>query len=159
VLSVAMQAAADVEWSTRDHEEVVGEGLAAKKEFIERFFAPSWERRATSGGERSDLISLMQRSGSHFARWDPDVHVREARLFLVAGVATPVRATVHCVNELEHAFHRDEGQRARTSEPGYLRAALAETLRLYPGSPKIRVATADVTLRSGRRISEGSYIV
>ena len=35
----------NVDWSSRDHGEVMSRALDAKRRFVEEFFVPSWQRR------------------------------------------------------------------------------------------------------------------
>ena len=39
----------NVDWSSRDHGEVMSRALDAKRRFVEEFFIPSWQRRHGSG--------------------------------------------------------------------------------------------------------------
>jgi cytochrome P450 len=165
-----LSAGTNVEWSKRDHAEIVREGLAAKRRFVEEFFAPSWARReALVAAWRSgrldeaslpnDLLTLMLRNEEHFGKWDRDVVVREARLFTTAGAQTPTRAVAHVIAELGHWLEAHPEDRARIDSVDFLRAALAETLRLHPGSPKIRRAVRDLVMNSGRQVRAGEYFL
>jgi len=157
----------DVKYSTRDHAEVIAEGLAAKETLIEHFFRPSARRRqelleteaAGALGEDEvpdDLLTVLLRHRSE--AWDDDLPVRETILFLAGATATTSNAVNHAVVELESwlADHRED--RAHVDDPAFLRGVCNEALRLHQNvTALVRRATRDVTLSTGRVIRAGEF--
>ena len=157
----------DVKYSTRDHAEVIAEGLAAKETLIEHFFRPSARRRqelleteaAGALGEDEvpdDLLTVLLRHRSE--AWDDDLPVRETILFLAGATATTSNAVNHAVVELESwlADHRED--RAHVDDPSFLRGVCNEALRLHQNvTALVRRATRDVTLSTGRVIRAGEF--
>src|SRR4051794_13139401 len=99
-----------VKWSSRDHAEVIREGLAAKAGFIRDFVGPSLERRRALLAEHqagnlkradlpNDLLMLMMMHPN--PEWDEDLVVREAILYLAASIGTSSSATTFAVDELD----------------------------------------------------------
>lgn len=166
-----LSAGANIEWASRDHREITRESLGFKRLFVDEFFAPSWQRRealvasvrAGKIGEEAlpnDLLTVMARNREHFAKWDEDVFVRELILFNGAPTNTITLATPHAIMELWEWCRFHPGDRAKTSDPDFLRRAINETLRLHPASPYlIRRTVRDVTLPSGRLLPAGQYVV
>jgi cytochrome P450 len=164
-----MRPAGDIEWETRDHREVLREGLSFKEEFTQEFYSPSLERRRRlveewRAGQLSeaelplDLITTMLRHEEHFAHWDDDVLLRE--LILFAPGATITRVVPHIVAELLDWLELHPQDRAHTTEVAYLRQVANEALRLHPPSPFfIRKAESDTWLASGRAFHAGDYVV
>lgn len=129
--------AVTVEWSTRDHEVVLAEGLAARDALVADF-----PRLA----EGSTLAAIM---AAHPDEWDDEAAVREVVLFLAASTLNNAALLVHVVDELSRCPLPDER----------LTDALAETLRLYPPTVALlRRALVDVTLRDGRAVRAGEYV-
>lgn len=159
---------AAVEWSTRDHDVVIAEALAAKERFVEQFYAPSYERRAAlveahSRGEIGDdelppdLLTVIIRHRRD--DWDDDLLVREAVLFLVASSNTTTNATPHVLAELARWLEAHPEHREQVGDVNFLRRAANEALRLHPPVPALlRRATVPATLAGGRRIEEGEYV-
>ncbi len=160
---------ASVEWSVRDHDEVIREGLAYRQEFLDEFLLPSEARRAElvrrfRAGEigredlPTDLLTLL-----HLHRdpaWDPELPWRETAFYLVAAIQTTTIALPHVVMHLHEWVACHPGDAPRTADPEFLRLAAVETLRLHQPAPTLlRFATRDVTLSSGRRFHEGERIV
>lgn len=159
-----------VEWSPRDHDEILREGLAAKEAYRSEFFQPSWDRRAElvarhRRGELEreelpvDLLTLMQLSWDD--AWDQDLPVRESILFLAGSTGNPVAQIAYAVEDLSGWVAAHPEDRGHLSDEAFVRHAIAETLRLHiGGSPVlVRLAKEDVTLHStGRRIPEGHKV-
>jgi cytochrome P450 len=161
----ALGAAADVKWSHRDHRQVVREGLVARDGFVRDFYGPSRARRrdlVARERERrldrlpNDLITMMLVDSS--VEWDEELCVREAIVYLTAGIRTTAHAITRTFEELERWSTRHPEDDGRT-ETEFLRNACNETLRLHPPSPAIvREAAIDLTLRSGRSFVAGDRV-
>lgn len=154
-------AGATVEWSPRDHAEVIAEGRAAKAAFVEEFFAPAWERRGRADAEQPDrdLISIMARSREALGG-DPDLPVRESILFLAAATGNPVGHLAFAVDDLL-AWAETESVSRIPADDDFLRGAINETLRLHiTGTPVlVRECTEPVELRStGRHFDAGALL-
>jgi len=160
--------AVTVEWSTRDHDEVVGEGLAIRQQFIDEFFQPAVDRRLAlieqhKTGELEtadlprDLITLMY---SHWDdAWDDDIVLREATLYMVAATQTTTHAAPHVIAHLAEWFEQHPDDAERTSDLDFLRRSAAESLRLHLPSPALlRRATVATTLASGRAVAAGERV-
>lgn len=143
--------AVTVEWSTRDHATVIGEGEAARDALVHRFHTPAARRRAAQverGDAPTDLLSLL---AAHGAEWDDDAAVREVVLFLAASTLNNAALLVHTAHALD----------GTTGDPtdDELRDAVFETLRLRPPTVAlVRRALSDVRLRDGRLIREGEHV-
>ncbi len=163
-----LNAGFDVKFSTRPVDEVVGEGLAAKEIFLERFFRPSWARRArllaqVEAGEvdadavPNDLLTILLRHDR--ADWDPDLPAREAILFMAGSTETTSNAVNHAVVELHHWLRDHPEDRALADDPVFLRGVCNESLRLHLNvSVLFRRAKRDLTLTSGRSFREGTRV-
>jgi cytochrome P450 len=166
-----LSAGVNIEWASQDHREVIRHALEFKRAFVRDFFAPSWARRealvaAFEAGRLpeselpQDLITVLIRNRQHFAQWDEDVFAREAILFNGAATNTVALAIPHVVAELDRWLAHHPEDRARLTEPEFLRLAIAETLRLHPASPYlIRRAVRAGQLPSGQRFEDGQYVV
>ncbi len=153
----------NVDWSSRDHAEVMRVALDAKQRFVAEYFVPSWERRRTALAAATtvpvDLLVSMIGGTDHFQKWDLDAVVRETILFLTAAIGSPARALPYVVSELENWLADHAEDRAKLADADFIRNAINETLRLHtPGSPKLRRASCDVTLPSGRHVREGEDV-
>jgi cytochrome P450 len=162
---------ANMEWVVSDHRAALEQALGYKAEFMERFFRPSWERRADlvarfERGELAeddlplDLITVMIRNPDHFLRWAPGVYAAEAILFHGGPVNSVANAIPHTVSELSAWLPGHPGHEAALTDPAFLRLCCNEALRLHPPTPFfIRRALRDTTLPSGLRASAGDYVV
>lgn len=159
-----LNAGFDVKFSTRDHDEVIAEGLAAKREFHEFFVAPSMRRRAQlieHAGEEgelpTDLLTLMLRH--HTQDSDPDLITRESILFMAGATDTTSNAVNHAIAELDRWLDEHPKDRAELRNPAFLRGVCNEALRLHQNVTALaRRATTDVTLASGRHVPEGTHV-
>jgi cytochrome P450 len=166
-----MSAGVNIEWASRDHREIIREGLEIQEQFVRELFGPSWERRrrlvdayraGALGADAlpTDLLTIVLLNPEHFGKWGPDIALRETMLFNGAPTNTITSAMPHTVHELTEWFDRHPEDRERTEEVDFLRRALAEALRLHPASPYlIRRAIRDTRLASGRTLREGEYLV
>lgn len=160
-----MSEGSHVQWSARDQATVIRDGLAAKRRFTEQFVEPSWRRRQalaaqSPAGRSPDLLTLMIREQPYFSRWDADLIVREAMMYVTGGLFSPSNALPHIVEAVDRWLARHPGDRAKLSDLAFLRDAVTEGLRLHPpGPPKHRRALRDVTLASGRRVRSDEHLL
>lgn len=165
---VVLDNAIVVKWSTRDHAEVIEEGLAAKHAFVRDFVAPSLARRRAliaevEAGTRardelpSDLFTLMLLHPS--PDWDADLLHREAILYLSASIGSSTAALTFAIDELDGWLRSHPEDRAKLNETPFLRRMVNESLRLRATFPAmIRWAVRDTTLKTGRRIAAGARV-
>lgn len=157
--------------TTRDPREVESEIAASMAAFDSEFLSPSIERRqrllaAVASGEADesvlplDVLTVLLRNEDSL-HLPHDVILREIAFFLLAGAHTSATAFVRT---LDHLFqwtesHPEDLERVR-NDRGFVQRAVYETIRLSPSSPTgMRWALADVTLKSGRVIAEGTRVV
>jgi cytochrome P450 len=157
-----------VKWSTRDHQEVIDEGLAVKQQFIRDFAAPSLERRRALVEEHQagrlsredlpmDLFTLMLLHPS--PAWDADLMHREAILYLSASIGSSSAALIFAIDELDQWLQTHPEDRARLTDTAFLRRIVNESLRLRATFPAmIRWAARDAVLKSGRTIAAGARV-
>lgn len=170
-LVARLEAASGVEWSTRDHAEVMAEGVAARRELIHDFLQPALDRRMAlvqrlEAGQVAesdlpmDLLGLLARHGEHGLDGEDAQIWRECALFLVAGTQTTSHALPHVVWHLAQWWQAHPDQRARATDTEFLRGAANESLRLHQPVPALlRVAVRDVVLAaSGRSFKAGERI-
>lgn len=170
-LVAKLEAASGVEWSTRNHAEVLEEGIAARRELIHDFLQPALARRQVlaarcKAGELPksalpmDLLSVLAQQGED-GRGGEDAYVwRECALFLVAGTQTTSHALPHVLWHLDQWWAAHPKDRERATDIEFLRAAASESLRLHQPVPALlRIAMKDVTLSSsGRSFRQGDRI-
>ncbi|MGI9621712.1 MAG: cytochrome P450 [Acidimicrobiales bacterium] len=159
---------ASVEWSTRDHAEVMEEAFLAREELLSAFYARSLERRRRliNRLERNeieadelpiDLLTLvLQEYGEDF---DEELWLREALFFVVASANTTTHSTPHVFNEII-TWRSEHPDRAHLLEDDtFLRHACEEALRLHGPVPALlRRATSNTELGDGRRFTVGEDI-
>ena len=158
-----------VDWSTRDFDEVLQAGLRAREDFSREFFQPSFDRRRAlvdqvKAGEIAmedlprDLLTLM------IAHWDPswdaELPLRESSVFLIAATQTTAQAFPPFILRLEQWLREHPEDRALVGDDDtFLSQAAFESLRASVAAPaRIRLATEDVELASGRRIQKGERV-
>jgi cytochrome P450 len=161
----------NLEWVVSDHRKAMQRALVYKAAFVERFFRPSWARRADlmarfQRGEITedelplDLITVMIRNAHHFQRWAPNVYAAEVLLFHGGPVNSVANAIPHTVAELSRWLIDHPGHDVALINPAFLRLCCNEALRLHPPTPFfIRRAVCDARLPSGLNVSAGDYIV
>jgi cytochrome P450 len=122
---------ASVEWSTRDHGEVVQEALWAKSEFWKNFVAPGVAARRERGGSQGsrDLLGALLADEGH--AWSDEELLRECILYLVAAIGTTSALVTHAVDELAGWFDLHPEDRKLSDSPEFLRKAAIEALRLH----------------------------
>ncbi len=161
----------NLEWVVSNHREAMDRALTYKAAFMERFFRPSWERRADlvaqfERGEIAesdlplDLITVMIRNLGHFQRWPAGVFMADALLFHGGPVNSVANAIPHTATELARWLPGHPGHEPALTDPAFLRLCCNEALRLHPPTPFfIRRAVRDTALPGGLHASAGDYIV
>lgn len=158
-----------VEWSTDDREITIADGLRARAEFVEDFFARSSARRRdlvarykagliSKEEVPQDLITLLYLHWDE--AWDAGLPLRETTLFLVGSTATTAQAFPHFIKHIESWMTEHPGDRHLIADdPQFLRQALFESLRLFVAAPaRLRRSLREVVLKSGRKIAEGERV-
>lgn len=157
--------------STRDHDEVRAEVLAALDDFDRELLGPSIGRRraliaCAERGEIAeddlprDVLTTLLRNQDRLDL-PHDVLRREIAFYLQAGSHSTANAFTHTVDELFRwgAAHPDDLERAR-DDLAFVQRCVHETLRLHPASPVAwRRAVADTTLRDGTPLPAGTLVV
>jgi cytochrome P450 len=158
-----------VHWSDEDHGEVMRRAEGALADFDREFVGPSRERRheliaAWRRGEIDeseiprDVITLHLMHPPQDA--DEGLVVRESKVFLSASTSSSTAATAHAVEHFSRWLDDHPEDVSRLDDFNFVRAALAEGIRLHPTQPGlIRRATEDVQLRSGRQVRAGQYFL
>ena len=112
---------------------------------------------AVAAGEELtvDLLAILAA-----ARVPHDAAVREVVLFLAASTLNNASLVTHVVDELHGWFDAHPGDRGRTGDRAFLRAAMVEALRLHVPTPAlIRRASTDLVLASsGRTVAAGEEV-
>ena len=143
--------------------------LEARREFQERFFNPSLERRrrlledvAADRRPESDLPQdVMTLIAAHAdPNWvDDGVAVREILLVMRAVVSSSTQAMLWTVQDLNTWLPEHPEDEALLTDDAFLIGAINDSLRFHPASPGfIRVALDNVTLSTGRRLERGQMI-
>lgn len=158
---------ASVEWSTRDHGEVMAEAMEAKDDLLAEYYSDSLERRRdlvarwrTGEVAREDLpidllTIVLEREGDDF---DEKLWLREALFFVVASANTTTHATPHVFNEIVEWLRANPGNDDVVADIEKLRHAVEEGLRLHGPVPALlRRAMHDQTV-DGRTVGESEDI-
>jgi cytochrome P450 len=158
-----------VHWSNEDHDTVMRRAEGALDGFDREFVGPSKERRralieAWRRGEIDeseiprDVITLHLMHPPEGA--DEGLVVRESKVFLSASTSSSTAATAHAVDHFSQWLDAHPEDVSRLDDFNFVRAALAEAIRLHPTQPGlIRRATEDLQLRSGREVRTGQYFM
>jgi cytochrome P450 len=151
-----------IEWSTRPRDEVLREVAVARDFYRDRFVSPSLRRREAMvrDGDRSpvDLLHLLL---AHRAEHDMDANkiLRESVHYLAATAHTSATVVVHACHEIWAWIARHPEDAARLKEPEFVQTCVHEAMRLWPPSGwQYRVAAADLTLESGRKLRKGERL-
>lgn len=160
-----------VDWSLDDKDAVLARGHSARDEFQREFFEPSLERRkqriadARARDENAealatDMLSLMVVHREDTWKSDDMLLLREVNGFITGSTQTTANGFISLALRLERWFEKHPEDRALiNSDPEFLRRAAFESLRLTVAPPaRIRTATEDVTLSSGRTIKAGQSV-
>jgi cytochrome P450 len=118
--------------------------------------------RVASGELReSDLPrDLLTRLMLHWNdEWKPILLSLEILAFLTGSVRTSMRAVCNAVDEIYRWTVQHPEDQPLVTDPGFIRKAVNETLRLHVVAPVLlRMTAADVTLPSGLEIPAGQYV-
>jgi cytochrome P450 len=159
-----------VEFTAKETDVVIEQGLAARAAFVEEFFEPSARRRQKIAEEvrtgrlspddvQLDLLTLLYLNWDD--KWSQDLPLQETTVYIVGAAQTTANALPQFVMHLEgwllkHPDHR----RLVAEDPDFLRRAAGESLRFFIAAPaRVRIATEEVVLRStGRSIAAGQRV-
>jgi cytochrome P450 len=162
--------ASTVAHATGDRSAIIADGDAALAEFERTYFRPSLERRrrlvgALERGELDeselprDVLTTLLRNQDRLDL-PPEVVLREIAYFPWVGSHSTSNQFVHAMHHVFTWLHEHPDARRRvTADPLERQRFVHESLRLHPASPvSLRHALADITLRSGTTIAEGSLV-
>lgn len=157
--------------TTREIAEVEAEIAESMAAFDREFLTPSIERRqkilvafADGKAPESDLpldvLTVLLRNEDSL-RLPHEVIRREISFFLLAGAHTSATAFVRTLHNLfQWSAQHPEDIGLIRSDRSFVQKAVYETIRLNPSSPTgMRWALADIVLKSGRHISEGTRVI
>lgn len=162
-LSRRLGEGASVEWSTRDHAEVISDALAAREEVVEEYYRASFERRrqmvsSHRAGQLAaddlpiDLLTLVLLE--HGDDLDEELWLREALFFVVASANTTTHATPHVFHELMEWLDHHPGDTSLLDDDVALRHACEEALRLHGPVPALlRRAMRDTEVSGGAHVA------
>lgn len=150
---------ASVEWSTRDHQQVLAEAMEAKEDLLNNFYSTSLERRRNlvagwiDGDVEEadlplDLLTLALRE--HFDDFDDNLWLNESLFFVVASANTTTHATPHVFDEIIRWRDANPLEAHLLEEEAFIRHAVNEAIRLHGPVPAlIRRAMHDTESISG----------
>ncbi len=155
---------ASVEWSTRDHHEVMTEALEARDQLVDAYYLDSLERRRDlvarhRRGSMSadqlpiDLLTLvLLEFGDDF---DEELWLREALFFVVASANTTTHSTPHVFHEIT-SWRDDHAEGADLLDDDLaLKHACEEALRLHGPVPALlRRAMRETTVGDAEKLGE-----
>jgi cytochrome P450 len=163
--------ASTVAHAVGDKEAIIADGDQALREFDERFFRRSRDRRRelvddVESGRRDeadlprDVLTTLLRNQERLDL-PSDVVLREVAYFPWVGSHSTSNQFVHAIHHVFEWLDHTPGDRDRlVGDQILLQRFVHESLRLHPASPvSLRHALDDVTLRSGTRLPEGSMVV
>jgi cytochrome P450 len=164
----ALNAGFDVKYATREHAEVIKEGLEAKARFAEYFYRPSALRRKQLLAELGkgeiaesdlpqDLLTILLRN--HSEDWDADLPVRETLLYLAGGTDTTSNAVNHAIAELHAWLLKHPQDKEHLEDREFLRGVCNEALRLKLNvTALVRRASREIRLSTGRVVEAGQFV-
>ena len=163
--------AATLGQSKLDREAAKVEIAATLKEFDERFFIPSVERRqalidrfdAGEIGEDDlpmDVLTVLLRNEDKLDL-DHDMKLRETAFYFLAGAHTSVHSLGHVMHHLlTWCEEHPEDRQKLIEDTAMVQRFVHESFRLHPSSPvSKRVALADVDFLNGETAREGDIVV
>ncbi|MEV6900305.1 cytochrome P450 [Amycolatopsis sp. NPDC051372] len=152
-----------IQWTTRDHGEVMRDALACKEELWSDFVLPALRKRrarVAAGQELpgTDLISVIMTDTT--LTWSDDDISKETLLYMTAAAFTTATAVTHAVAELTSWLPDHPEAREKLSDPEFLRIAGMESLRLHPGRHVLfRAAAEKTTMPDGTRVDPGQVVL
>lgn len=158
------------DWARDDMAGIVAKGEQAREEFRTQFYNPSRALRqklideAKARGDMSglpqDALVLMMTNTDGSWAGDEDLLLRETYVFMVASTQTTANALTWFILRLEDWLKKHpEDRRLIAEDPEFLRRAAFDSLRLTITAPwRMRTATEDVKLASGREIKKGEDV-
>lgn len=162
---------ASVEWSVRDHDEVIREALEFRQQLIEEFLQPSLDRRkALVKAFREGKIEKSELPTDVFTLIclhvdelpvDEETYIwREASLFIIASTQTTTHTLPHVFRHLDEWVREHPEDAGKIRDPEFLRRAAVESLRLHAPTPTLtRLAARDTTLKSsGLKVPKGERV-
>ena len=141
---------------------------ARRAVFAAELFAPSRSRREAlvadvAAGRRDrgelphDVLTMLVEHPD--PAWDDDLALREVLVYLAGSIRTTARSLVHLTAHLGAWFADHPADRARRADPGFVRAAADETLRLHPVLPVLlRRAAERAVLSDGTVVEAGERV-
>lgn len=158
-------------YRTGDRAAMLAAGLAAKENFKDRYFTPALgtHRQMFDAVERGecrredlphDFLSLIVQGTDPTLSGDLDLSLREVLADVInAGTVSSTFNLIHVLNECLCWFDQHPEDRTLCTDEEFLLGAVNEGLRLHPVVPMFyRIATTDITLRTGRAIKEGETV-
>jgi cytochrome P450 len=153
-----------IEWSTRPRERVLEDVRQALARYRERFFLPALHRRDSrradplANRDGLDLIQLLVLNRDVAGLSDEQI-LRETVHYLAATAHTSATVVMHACHELWVWLDEHPEDASRRDDPVFLQACINEAMRLWPPSGwAFRIATSNLTLKSGRRIAIGEKL-
>jgi cytochrome P450 len=152
-----------IQWTTRDHAEVMRDAVACKEEFWADFVQPALEKRRAqqAAGQAlagTDLISVLMTDTT--LDWSDDDILKEALLYMTAAAFTTATAVTHSVAELTDWLPDHPEAREKLTDPAFLRVVGMEALRLHPGRHVlIRAAAEKTTMPDGTIVEPGQIVL
>jgi cytochrome P450 len=141
------------------------------REFDEKFFAPSAERRRAllakfAEGEIGedalprDILTVLLRNEDK-VELPRDMMLRETAFYYLAGAHTSVHSLTHAMNEMFRWVESHPEDRPKlTTDPLFVQRCVHESMRLHPSSPIVqRRALCPVHLPSGEDVARDDTVI
>ncbi|WP_226553859.1 cytochrome P450 [Celeribacter naphthalenivorans] len=156
-------------FSAIPHAEVIELGKEALNQLVEEFLRPSLERRkalAARDTPKEDMprdLLMTLCLANDLSHPDDDEKIpyvwRQCALFLTGSIKTTSHTLPHIVFHIDEWIKEHPEDRDKLLDTAFLHRAAAEAFRLHQTSPvRFRRALRDVTLNSGRKVSEGELV-
>lgn len=145
--------------STRDHDELRSEVLAALEEFDTDLLQPAIAARRPEGCGRHDVLSVLLANEDNLGL-TPEMVRREIGFYLQAGAHSTANALVHSF-DLLFGWLSEQGMDVADAadDLGLLQRVVHEGLRLYPASPvALRRAVGPCVVGDGIDVAEGDLV-
>jgi cytochrome P450 len=154
-------------------EETILAGRQAMDTLVDEYLQPSLDRRIelvkrlrAGEIEKTDLPRDMLTSlclEDDLSHPDDDQKIpyvwRQCALFLTASIKTTSHSLPHVFVHIDEWIHEHPEDRPKLADPEFLHRAAAESFRLHQTAPaRFRAAMRDVTLSTGRKVTEGEMV-